>query len=81
MKTTIEIADAVLAEAKKLASAERTTLRELVEQGLRHVIAQRSRKQSFRLRDASVDGTGLQPEFADQDWARIRQAAYAGRGG
>ncbi len=38
MKTTIDIADPLLREARKLANREGTTLRALVEQGLRHVI-------------------------------------------
>ncbi|OQW96723.1 MAG: hypothetical protein BWK77_03830 [Verrucomicrobia bacterium A1] len=39
MKTTLELPDGILIEAKKLAAEERTTLRALVEQGLRHVLA------------------------------------------
>jgi negative regulator of sigma E activity len=39
MKTTLELPDSILIEAKKLAAEERTTLRALVEQGLRHVLS------------------------------------------
>jgi hypothetical protein len=39
MKTTMELPDGLLIEAKKLAAEEQTTLRALVEQGLRHVLA------------------------------------------
>lgn len=39
MKTTLELPDGLLIEAKKLAVEERTTLRALVEQGLRHVLS------------------------------------------
>lgn len=38
MKTTIDIADALLLEAKQLAAQRGETLRELVEEGLRTVI-------------------------------------------
>ena len=31
------------------------------------------------LRDASVDGNGLRPEFRDASWAEIRDAAYGDR--
>lgn len=81
MKTTVEISDGLLAEAKKAAAAESTTLRELIEMGLRAVLAQRAGAEPFRLRDASVDGGGLRQEFAGGDWSRIRETAYEGRGG
>lgn len=62
MKTTIDIADTLLEEAKATAERESATLSSLVEEGLRFVLAQRTEMQvPFRLRDASVDGRGLQP--------------------
>ncbi len=39
MKTTVEISKALLEEAKKLAARERTTLKRLIEQGLRQALA------------------------------------------
>lgn len=81
MKTTVEIPDALFAEAKRVAAEEGTTLRELVEAGLREVVQRRRRPRPFRLRDAGLDGRGLRPEFAGGDWARLRDAAYEGRGG
>jgi len=58
MKTTIEIADPLLAEAKTLAAREQTTVRALVEEGLRHVVRARrpAKTARFKLRDASVRG-------------------------
>jgi Arc/MetJ family transcription regulator len=79
-KTTIDISESLLAEAKEVAAREGTTLRALVESGLRTAIDRRLRGERFRLRDASVDGTGLQPEFRDAGWERVRDAAYEGRG-
>lgn len=81
MKTTIEISDALLEKAKRVAAREKTTLRALVEAGLRIVLRERKGHTGFRLRDASFRGNGLSPEFADADWERIRNAAYEGRGG
>jgi hypothetical protein len=81
MKTTLEISDPLLREARKLAARERTTLRALVEQGLRRVVAEKSRKSVFRLRKASFKGNGLRPELADAGWDRLRDLAYEGRGG
>ena len=40
VKTTIDIATGLLMEAKERARRERTTLRELVEQGLRMVLSE-----------------------------------------
>jgi len=81
MKTTIDIADALLEAAKDTARRERTTLRRLVEEGLRDVLARRRRQpRRFRLRDASVSGHGLQPESAGTDWSGVRRRIYEGRG-
>jgi hypothetical protein len=63
-------------EAQELARRERTTLRALIEAGLRDVIKRRSTDLSFVLTDASVDGRGLQPEFQGAPWERVRDAVY-----
>jgi hypothetical protein len=81
MKTTVEIPDPLAEEAKAVARREKTTLRALIEAGLRQVLRDRRRRSRFQLRDASFGGRGLQPEFRDGDWQRIREAAYEGRGG
>ena len=73
MKTTIEISDSLLDEAKKLAAKEGTTVRAFVEQGLR--------KGVFRLRKAAFKGKGIQPGMEDATWERIRETIYQGRGG
>ena len=80
MKTTLDISDSLLHQAKKLAARERTTLRALVEKGLRQVLAEKQRRGAFRLRKASFKGRGLRPELADAGWDRIRDLAYEGRG-
>ncbi|MHB8874646.1 MAG: type II toxin-antitoxin system VapB family antitoxin [Myxococcaceae bacterium] len=80
MKTTIEISDALLAEARKLASKEHATLRELVEEGLRAVVENRKGPRSFALRKASFKGKGLQPGIGALGWAQLRDLAYEGRG-
>ncbi len=80
MKTTVEIPDSLAEEAKAVAAREKTTLRALIEAGLRQVLHDRRRGICFPLRDASFRGRGLQPEFRDGDWVRIRETAFAGRG-
>ena len=81
MKTTVEVPDALLDEAKRLAARQRTTVRALIEQGLRHVLSERTTERTHRLRKASFRGRGLQPGIQEGSWERIRELAYEGRGG
>ena len=54
MKTSLDIADPLFAEAKRIAARDGETLRSLVEQGLRQVLAERSRQaRPFKLRESS----------------------------
>jgi hypothetical protein len=80
MKTTIEIADGLFAEARKLAQREGSTLRALIEEGLRRIIGERRRREGFQLRKASFRGKGLSPELKDASWDEIRERVYEGRG-
>jgi hypothetical protein len=80
MKTTIEIAPALLENAKRLARREGVTLRRLVEEGLRAVLAARTSRPQFRLKDASFKGRGLQPGMEEGKWSEIREHIYEGRG-
>ncbi|MGD0694376.1 MAG: type II toxin-antitoxin system VapB family antitoxin [Terriglobia bacterium] len=79
MKLTVEISDLLLKQARRLASKEYTTLKALVQEGLRRLIAARSPK-PFKLRKVSFKGKGLHPEMADVSWERIRDAIYEGHG-
>lgn len=79
MKTTIEIADPLLAEAKRAAKEDGTTLRALVEAGLRRSLRER-RSGCFRLRRATFGGSGLQTGVREGSWERVRELIYAGRG-
>jgi len=81
MKTTIEIADAILGRAKRVAAREHTTVRALVEEGLRRVLDDPRRAGGFRLRKAAFGGRGLRPELGDGNWERIRSIIYEDRGG
>ncbi len=81
MKTTIEISDALLREVRKAAVREGVTMRALVERGLHRVVAEITHGASFKLRRASFKGEGLQPEFGEASWDRVRDAAYEDRGG
>jgi hypothetical protein len=81
MKTTVDLPDPLLEEAKEVAAREGITLRALIETGLRAVLKERRRRGArFRLRDAGFDGRGLKAPFRDDRWDEIREAAYEGRG-
>jgi hypothetical protein len=81
MKTTIDISDALLQEAKALAARNNITLRALVEQGLRETLSKQKATHKFTLRKASFRGKGLKDEFQGEGWQKIRAAAYEGHGG
>ena len=76
MKTTIDIADSLLLEAKRLAAEQKTTLREIFEEGLRAALQQRQAPRKYKLKNLAVGGNGLQPPWSEDDWAAIRQASY-----
>ena len=80
MKTTIEISDALLEAARQVSRREKTTVRSLVEEGLRKVIAEREGSRTFRLRKATFMGNGLQSQITGAAWDQIRGLIYAGRG-
>jgi hypothetical protein len=80
MKTTVEISDSLLHQAKRLASEEHTTVRALMEEGLRRLMAERKAARPFKLRKVSFRGKGLQAQMAGASWQQIRDAAYQGRG-
>ena len=78
MKTTVEIADSLFAEARAAARNRGVSFRNLVEEGLRAVIDQSRRSaKPFRLRDGSVNGRGLRKPLS---WEEIRREIYEGRG-
>lgn len=80
MKTTIQIPDSLAEEARRVAHREHTTLKALIEQGLRRILAERKRRSGFCLRKATFKGRGLQPPVAGASWDQIRDLSYEGRG-
>ena len=81
MKTTVHIPDTILEEARRIAALEHTTVKALVEEGLRQIIDDRKQKKTFRLRKATFKGNGLQTDIAGASWEKIREISYQGRGG
>jgi hypothetical protein len=80
MKTTVEIPDSLLLEAKRLAEKEGTTIKVLVEEGLRRIILERKKGKRFRLRKLSFRGKGVQDDVTEGSWEKIRELIYEGRG-
>jgi len=68
-----------LRAAQQTARREGTTVKSLLEEGLRLALARHLDTDVPSLRDASVDGNGLRPEFRDASWAEIRDAVYGDR--
>ena len=81
MKTTVNISNTLHIEARKIAADEKTSVKDLIEEGLRRIIAERSRKSDFRMRKATFKGNGLQPHLTGASWEKIREMTYGDRGG
>lgn len=67
MKTTVDIADPLLREARKIAAREGVTLRTLIERGLHRVVSETRRSKPFKLPRATFKGKGLQSGVRDAD--------------
>jgi len=65
MKTTIDIADELLRQAKKKASAEDRTLKSVVEEALRTLLSARPARVPKRIRPVVVKGTTPLEEISD----------------
>lgn len=83
MKTTLDISDLLLLEAKRLAAKRHTTLRAVVESALRQFLRSEAEVQGgeFRLRKKTFRGQGLQPGLEEGNWIEVRTRIYEGRGG
>lgn len=79
MKTTVELSDALLAEAKAQAQVHHTTLRALMEEGLQHVLERMRTPRAFVLQDGSVAGEGLQKGQEDLSWNQVLEMTYGDR--
>lgn len=76
MKTTVDIADDLLLRAKREAEASQTTLRSLIEEGLREVLGRKASSTQKPIKPVTFRGRGLQPEFRGKGWDAIRDAIY-----
>lgn len=81
MKTTLDIVDPLLEQARAIARRDGITVRALVERGLQLALDERSRGTPFQLSDLSVAGKGLQPDVAKLSWDQLRAISYEDSGG
>ena len=65
MKTTLNLDDRLLREAKKRAAEEGRTLTSVVEEGLRSVLTEEASAEQYRFRPVTVRGTA--PPAVDVD--------------
>jgi hypothetical protein len=80
MKTTIELPDDLLERGKAAARRENSTLKALIEEGLRMALRARTRKRTTPLAVHPFQGDGLTPEFTGAGWDKIRDEIYRDRG-
>jgi len=82
MKTTIELPDDLLERSKAVARRENSTLKALIEEGLRLALRERTRarKRAAPFVVQPFAGDGLSPEFAGAGWEKIRDEIYRDRG-
>lgn len=81
MKTTIDIADGLLARAKRLAARRHTTLKTIVEEALREALRrQATPPPPVDLVTHTFRGRGLQRGLSWDDWNALRDLAYEDRG-
>ncbi len=79
MKTTVELSNALLQEAKRVSKATGLTLRALMEEGLSVALGRHRSQKKFKLRDASVTGKGLRVGMQGLSWQEIRALSYGDR--
>jgi predicted transcriptional regulator len=80
MKTTIELPDELIQQARRIARQEGASLRALVEEGLQRSLEARRQAVRRGLDFPSYGGSGLTDEFQSAPWGRIRDEVYRGHG-
>lgn len=80
MKTTIELPDELVEQARRVARKEGGTLRALIEEGLQRSLEARRQAVSRQLDFPTYGGSGLTDEFQGASWNQMRDELYRGRG-
>ena len=80
MKTTVELPDELIKQARRVARQEGASLRALVEEGLQRSLEARRQAARRRLDFPSYGGSGLTDEFQNAPWVRFRDEIYREHG-
>lgn len=82
MRTSVDLPEPLLLRAKRLARKRKTTLRSLLEEGLRAVLEKEtSTTPRYHYLDCSFGEGGLVKGQSFDDWSSLRAQIYEGRGG
>ena len=76
VKTTIDVQDALLARAKRHARRTGRSLRAIVEEGLRRVLADEPMVSAYRLPDASAGDPNAADPLEALSWQDLREEIY-----
>lgn len=77
VKTTVEISDDLLKRSHRLAKREGTTLRAILEEGLRLALkARQTRRRPEAFSFPTFGEHGLSEEFSEASWETIRETIY-----
>lgn len=77
MKTTIEISDSLMAEAKEFARGRGITLRTVIERGVRLALKNGGENPEYKFEDKSVNGSGLVDP--NMTWDEMLEISYGDR--
>jgi hypothetical protein len=79
MKTTLDIQDALLLRAKRLAKRTGRPLRAVVEEGLKLALQGDAMPKTYELPDCSVGDPNAENRLDAISWQELRSEIYGGR--
>jgi hypothetical protein len=80
MKTTLDIADNIAIQSRRLSQREHVSFKELVEEGLTLVIQKHAAKPKHAVKPVTFKGSGRTEAFRSATWSDVRDTIYAGHG-
>ena len=76
MKTSIDISDYLFRRAKAVAQKNGTSVKALIEEGLRHILSANEKKKDLKPKLLTFGGDGLTDQFQDYSWEQVRAEIY-----